>query len=255
MLMFAIVAAVFAAGAFVQTVAGFGSALVIMPLLAYALGVQAAATVMAIVGASVTVAVLYQNRHGFRWREASRLLAGSVIGVPLGTLALKTLPEGPVVAALGIILLAYGLYSLTRMAANRGAAIEAEPVETGGWLVSWCFGFSAGLLGGAYATDGPPLVIYGAVRRWPKESFRSILQACFLVDGCLILLCHSAGGLMSRDILVYSLYGIPGMALGLVAGSLLDRRINHQVFHRLLLWLILVLGTALLARGAYLSGN
>lgn len=253
MFMFAVVAAVFAAGAFVQTVAGFGSALVTMPLLAYAVGVQSAATVMAIVGASVTVAVLYQNRSGFRWKDASRLLAGSAVGVPLGTLALKTLPEGPVVGALGLILLVYGVFSLTRMLTNRAETVETPPAETGGWLVSWCFGFCAGLLGGAYATDGPPLVIYGAVRRWPKESFRSILQACFLVDGFLILLCHSAGGLMGREVLVYSLYGIPGMALGLVAGSHLDRRINHRLFHHLLVWLILALGIALLARGISLS--
>ena len=43
-----VIAAIFALGAMVQTIAGFGSALVIMPMLTYFIGIQSAATVMAI---------------------------------------------------------------------------------------------------------------------------------------------------------------------------------------------------------------
>ena len=48
MMTFLAVAAAFALGAFVQTIAGFGSALVAMPILTQFLGVQAAAGVMSI---------------------------------------------------------------------------------------------------------------------------------------------------------------------------------------------------------------
>ena len=111
-------------------------------------------------------------------------------------------------------------------------------------------GLTAGLLGGAYATDGPPLVVYGAVKGWPKESFRSILQAVFLVDGVLIVVCHGAGGLVSADVLTYSAYGVPGMLVGLGAGMWLDRRINHERFHKILLVFMVLLGVALIARAA-----
>lgn len=251
---FLIVAGVFALGALVQTIAGFGSALVIMPILTQFLGVQTAASVMALVGATVTLTVLYQNRQGLQWREAARLLAGSVVGVPLGTLALKVLPPAPVVGLLGVVLLAYGSYTL---AAARRCTAEAErlwpsptAVTRRAKIVAALVGFCSGLLGGAYATDGPPLVIYGSIKRWPKNSFRSILQACFLVNGILIITCHGAGGLVTGDVLTYCLYGIPGMAVGLILGTMLDRRINHALFHRLLLWLILALGAALLVRAA-----
>jgi len=250
-MIFLAVAAAFALGSLVQTIAGFGSALIIMPILTQFLGVQTAASVMALVGATVTVAVLYQNWQGLQWREAARLLSGSVIGIPLGTLALKLLPAAPVVAFLGVVLLAYGCYAL---ATARGAMIRPEKPEPASAsalaenVTGSLVGFCAGLLGGAYATDGPPLVVYGSIKHWPKHSFRSILQACFLVDGVLIVVCHGAGGLVTRDVFTYCLYGIPGMALGLVTGTLLDRRIDHALFHRVLLWLIMVLGAALLAK-------
>ena len=47
-----------------------------------------------------------------------------------------------------------------------------------GWLLG-C-GFIAGVTGGAYGMNGPPLVIYGAMRRWSAQHFRATLQAYFL---------------------------------------------------------------------------
>jgi hypothetical protein len=41
--------------------------------------------------------------------------------------------------------------------------------------LAWLFGVSAGVLGGAYGMNGPPLVVYGALRRWPPEHFRPTL--------------------------------------------------------------------------------
>ena len=41
-------------------------------------------------------------------------------------------------------------------------------------------GFCAGVLGGAYGMNGPPLVIYGAMRRWSAQHFRATLQGYFL---------------------------------------------------------------------------
>ena len=244
-MMFLLIAAIFALGSCVQTIAGFGSALVVMPILTQFVGVQTAASVMALVGATVTLSVLYQNRQGLQWREAGRLLVGSVVGVPLGALALKFLPPAPIMALLGAVLLIYGIYSLATARSISASNLMPAP---SGRLTTALVGFCSGILGGAYATDGPPLVIYGSVKRWSKQSFRSILQACFLVNGILIVACHGAGGLVTTDVLTYCAYGIPGMAAGLLIGTVLDRRINHALFHRLLVWLILLLAAALLGR-------
>ncbi len=260
MMTFLAVAAAFALGAFVQTIAGFGSALVAMPILTQFLGVQAAAGVMSIVGATVIVVVLFQNRRGLRWREAGRLLCGTVVGIPVGAWALTALPAAPVVGLLGVLLIAYALHGVR--AALRGGGPEAEPGEDAPrdgknpWrdrITGAAVGFCAGLLGGAYATDGPPLVMYGAHRRWPKETFRAVLQACFLVDGLLILAMYSGNGVVNAGVLVYCLYGVPGMLLGLAAGTLLDPRINRERFHRLLLGLVFLLGAGLLARALFME--
>ena len=46
--------------------------------------------------------------------------------------------------------------------------------------MAWLFGFGAGVLGGAYGMNGPPLVAYGALRHWSPKRFRATLQGYFL---------------------------------------------------------------------------
>lgn len=248
-----IIVLLFALGSMVQTVAGFGSALVIMPVLTQVVGVRTAAPVQILVGFTVTMIVLYQNRHALQWREAARLIAGSVVGVPVGTLVLRSFPSTPVTACLGVLLVGYAAFEF-RVAPRFRSAVAFEGSTcpaSAAWkarAVSGFVGFCSGVLGGAYATDGPPLIIYGSVKRWPKATFKSVLQSCFLVNGLCMVCCHGASGLITRQVVMYSLYAIPGMFAGVAAGTLLDRHVDHARFRRLLLWLILVLGTALFAR-------
>ena len=75
MILYVCVALTLPLGALVQTVAGFGSALVAMPVLTQMLGVQVAAPVQALLGLLTTVTVLYRNWGGLRWREAFLLSA------------------------------------------------------------------------------------------------------------------------------------------------------------------------------------
>ncbi len=260
-----LIAFAFALGAGVQAIAGFGSALVAMPVLAMALGPRHAAPLMALAGASVTVLVFWQNRRGMRWREALWLMAGCAVGVPIGAMGLRLLPEGPILGALGLLLLGYVGFSLFHATAaapsetpdTRGAGVSSSP----GWhtlrarAAAIAVGCCAGILGGAYTTDGPPLVMYGDLKRWPRESFRAILQACFFFDGTLILLSHGAFGLITADTLRGLLFALPGMAAGLAAGTFLDRYIPPKVFRGILLGLLTLLGLALLGRGIYLAAN
>jgi hypothetical protein len=243
-----VVTLAFILGALVQTVAGFGSALVAMPILSLVISVRTAAPVQVLLGFLVTLTVLYQNRHALRWREAARLITGSVVGVPLGTLALKSLPAGPVMACLGLVLLGYGLFTLwdarRRQTEYPARNVMATPVA------SWFVGLCSGILGGAYATDGPPLIVYGAVKQWPKATLKSILQTCFLVNGVFMVACHGAAGLITREVFRCCMFGLPGMILGMAVGSYLDRRVNHERFRKLLLGLILLLGMTLLVRAA-----
>lgn len=234
---FLVVALAFALGGFVQTLAGFGSALVAIPLATLAVSVRVAVPAQALMGFVVTFGVLQQNWHGLRWREATRLIAGAVFGVPLGAYMLKSFPSGIVTGCMGVMLMAYGLW-LCR--AGTRSDDEAQRVDSG-WMAA-VVGWIAGLLAGAYATDGPPLIVYGTYKRWPKATFKSVLQSCFLIDGLSMVVWQGASGLITSEVVWVSLFALPGAAIGMIAGRYADRFIDHERFQRLLRVLILVLG-------------
>src|SRR6266481_2734540 len=84
-------------------------------------------------------------------------------------LVLHYAPESLVKSVLGLVLVGYGVYNLLT---PRAPYLQHEKY-------AFPFGFIAGILGGAYNTSGPPVVIYGTLRRWSPEYFRATMQCYF----------------------------------------------------------------------------
>src|SRR5690606_35181522 len=102
----------FVLGGLVHTAAGFGSALVTMPLLTTAMAVQQATPLQAIVGCVISLFVLVHNRAGLQWRRALSMAVLSLPGVPIGVYALTEFPSAWVTAILGCMLLGFALFDV-----------------------------------------------------------------------------------------------------------------------------------------------
>lgn len=92
-------------------------------------------------------------------------------GIALGLMLLKIAPETTVKAILAVVILGFSIYSV----------VNRPQRELKHDRLAWLFGFSSGVLGGAYGMNGPPLVIYGVLRRWSPVHFRATLQGYFLI--------------------------------------------------------------------------
>jgi len=97
---------------FTQSVIGFGLALISMPLLTAVLGIQTAAPLVALFAIVAEAILLIYYRTHLDLRVVWRLAIASVVGVPLGVLALRTVPEEIVLTVLGLVLAGYALYAL-----------------------------------------------------------------------------------------------------------------------------------------------
>jgi hypothetical protein len=115
-------------------------------------------------------------------------------------------------------------------------------------LELWAYpaGFLAGVLGGAFNTPGPPVIVYGNLRQWPRNLFRSTLQALFLFSSSLVIVSHVAAGNLTFATIPTYLLLIPALLLGVWAGSTIDRRISNERFRGLVLALIFATGVLLL---------
>jgi uncharacterized protein len=154
----------------IRSALGFGEALIAVPLLAFVLPVKVAAPIAVLVSITVATVVVAQDWRHVRLRSAVQLVLSSLIGIPLGLLLLHSVSEPIVKSALGVVVAGFAVFALR----SRG---QHELTDD---RLAWLFGVSAGVLGGAYGMNGPPLVVYGAMRRWSPEQFRATLQGYFL---------------------------------------------------------------------------
>jgi uncharacterized membrane protein YfcA len=230
----ALLLAIFFCAAFGQAISGFGFALVGMPLTTMVLGTQTAAPLVALAGLTLYTINLLRYHASINWHEVMRLGSAAALGVPIGIWGLVNLDESLIKFILGCLLIGYAIYSL------------AQPVTSN--LVSsrwgYLFGFATGCLGGAYNISGPPLIIYGALRQWQRDEFRAVLQTLFFLTGSLTVASHYFARHLTSDILSLYASTAPALLLGLGLGALIDRYINRELFRRIVIAMIFVLGLA-----------
>ncbi len=237
--MILLVAGVLFVAAFIRSALGFGDAVVAMPLLAMAIGLRTATPLVAFVGPTISLLILARNWRRIEVKAAGRLIPATLLGIPFGVYGLARLPEAPLKTALGFIILAYGLFGLARP----GTRIKRERA----WF-PWLVGWSAGILGGAYNTNGPPVVAYGMLRGWPPESFRATLQGYFLPTGLAILAGHGFAGLWTGAVLRSYLLALPAIVLGVILGGRLHRKLTHAIFVKLVYASLALMGVVMLLR-------
>jgi hypothetical protein len=143
----------------IRSALGFGEALVAVPLLALLVPVEVVAPLAVLFSITVAAVVVIQDWHKVQFESAWKLFLSTLLGIPLGLLLLTKVPESVVKGGLAVVIIAFSTYCLRRV----------HSFELKSDRMAWLFGFAAGILGGAYGMNGPPLVVYGALRRWSPE--------------------------------------------------------------------------------------
>ena len=224
----------------IRSVFGFGEALVAVPLLALRLPVKIAAPLAVLVSVTVALIIVLQDWHHVEFRSAGWLLGASVFGIPLGVLLLARGNHRVLTAGLGVIIMAFALHALMRRQVHALAAGNLP------WLLG-C-GFCAGVLGGAFGMNGPPLAIYGAMRRWSAQRFRATLQGYFLPASVLGVVGYILAGLLGREVTRYYLFSLPCALVAILLGGLVNRRLRGDVFVRYVYAGLVVVGAILAAQ-------
>jgi uncharacterized membrane protein YfcA len=173
---------------------------------------------------SITIAgiVVVQDWKKIHLHSTVWLVLSTVFGIPLGLLLLTSSHQEAVKAALGAIIMAFSAYSLI------GRAPLELKSDSRAWLLA-C-GFCAGVLGGAYGMNGPPLAVYGTMRRWSAQHFRATLQGYFLPASIVGMAGYWLAGLWTPAVTRYYLFSLPVTLLGVFLGRAINHRLHGEAF-------------------------
>ena len=227
----------------IRSTFGFGEALIAVPLLALFLPVSVAAPLAVLLSVTIAAIVVVQDWHKIHLRSAGWLLAPTFLGIPLGVVLLASTHQQLVKAVLAIVLIAFSGYFLI------GRKLPQLHNDTRAWMLP-C-GFLAGVLGGAYGMNGPPLVIYGAMRRWSPQHFRATLQGYFLPAGLVTLVGYRMHGLWTPAVTHAYILSAPSLVPAILLGRWLNHRLHGESFLKYVHGGLVCIGLALLVQAMH----
>jgi uncharacterized protein len=223
----AVVATALFVGSVLNSLVGFGFALVTVPLMAIAVGPKDAVVLSAMFGLLSNGGVALRHRDQAVVPVTRRIVAGALVGMPIGLVVLVVVPAAPLQAAIGVVVL------VAVVALARGWVID-EPhpaVDVGTGVVT-------GLLNTSVGVSGPPVVMNLQGRHLPKGPFRTTAAAVFAINGVVALALFAVSGQIHAGLVVGAVVALPAWPLGWATGEALHHRFPEDRFRGLVLVLL-----------------
>lgn len=223
--------------AFVAGLSGFAFALVATGII-YHLRPPAEATALVLAASFIAqVLAILRLRYRVLLSDLLPFLLPGLVGVPIGSVLLGLLDPSWVKLGVGLFLVAYSVYAV-RLPSSFVVSFAGKKADA-------AVGFLSGVLGGLAGLSGALMTAWCLMRGWEPARQRSVFQSFILVMqayglASLALFVGVKPRLVS-DILAI----IPTITIGVMIGLWLFVRLDGVRFRRLVLWLLLFLGAAL----------
>ncbi|HEY9002041.1 MAG TPA: sulfite exporter TauE/SafE family protein [Mucilaginibacter sp.] len=227
----------------VRSTFGFGESLVAVPLFSLFIPIDAAVPLSVLISILVALVVVVQDHRQIHFNSAKWLILFALVGIPIGTLILIYGNELWVKIGLGAIIILYSLYALF---GKNSIVLETDNKY---WL--FICGFLSGILGGAYGINGPPLVVYGNMRKWNAKDFRATLQAYFLPASFIGVVAYAVKGLLTIAVFKYFLVSLPASLPAIYLGRYLNRKLKDGTFFYYVYWGLILIGLFLMVNSVY----
>lgn len=228
------------AASFINTLTGFGFALVSVPTLVMMMDAKAAVVLITVLYAALGPIFLWSARRDVDRPMLATLLISSLAGLPLGALVLVVISESLLRLLIGatIVLVAFLLMSNYQRPFSHGrrAAIAV--------------GFVTGVLTTSITVSGPLAVLFLANQGASKESLRATIGVFLLGMMPPSFALFALSGLVTVPLLITALQLLPALALGYLLALRVLPSVNPTAFRRVTIVLVLGSGLSLLASEA-----
>ncbi|MBT3046335.1 MAG: sulfite exporter TauE/SafE family protein [Candidatus Thiodiazotropha sp.] len=222
----------------VRGIAGFGSGLIAIPLLALILPLTTAVPLIVFLDYMASASHGIKHREAIKWNEILSLLPFAVVGVLTALFIFKSVDMEALKIGLGAFILVFAVYSLF--------SFSGKELISSVWSVP--AGSMGGLIGTLYGTGGPFYVLYLKFRKIEKTQFRATFATIFLLDGAGRLAGYLFTGFFTLDLVLMMAVAIPLMVIGMFIGGRIHTNMSQQTFQRAISMLLVFSGLALLLK-------
>ena len=216
---------------------GFGFALAAVPVFALFM----APTQAVVLSASLTLAVslltlkTYWGQYPLKPMIPMLVLSGIGTAVGAASLTLISPEQFKLWVGLSVVLACIGL------TLYKPSQQKSRPVAAG------ATGLASGLMNGAFAIPGPPVIVYAMATESTPARSRALLMTFFLFSAILGLGSYAAAGFMTAASPWLFLLAFPAMYLGDKLGYRLFYRYGTELYRRVALVVLFAVGVSITA--------
>lgn len=227
-------------GQTVQTITGFGSNALILPIGAHVYPIGRLIVALVMLSWLQVSWLTCRNYRRIDWNVLlKRIFPASLIGMPIGMSIYYYLNAERLKLILGIFIIITSTLELFRLYGGN------KPSRKLPALAGFAVLTAAGVIHGAFATGGPLIVYYSSRQIDEKGAFRATLAMLWFILDCILLITFMIKGRVDTTTLSLAGYLLPAMIAGVVAGELLHNRVNETAFKKLVQIMLLIAGISL----------
>jgi uncharacterized membrane protein YfcA len=240
----AVVALCLAAGGVLKGATGAGAPILAVPAIAAFFDVRFAVVVMLIPNITTNIWQAFRFREHLPDRSFMvPLVVGGMLGIVIGTTALKILQSSTLSLVMALAVLGYVALRLARPHWR----LEMDVAK---WLALPA-GVVAGVLQGAAGLSAPVSITFLNAIQMGRERFIAGISAFFAIFTATQIIAVAANGLIMPGDLWYSLFALLPVSLAMPAGAWLGRRVSAAALDRIILAILSVLAAKLLAEAMW----
>ncbi len=236
-----VVWAVVVFAAIMRAFTGFGFALAAVPVFSLFMPPTQAVVLSASLTLAVSLLTLRSYWGRYPLRPMLPLLLAAMLGTIFGANLLGAI--SPDVFRLWI--------GLTVIAASVLLTLYRPLPRPRGTFLAAVTGAASGLLNGAFAIPGPPLIIYAMATVREPERARALLMTFFLFAAVIALASYAASGFITAASPWLFLLALPAMLLGDKLGFYLFMRHGNALYRRVALVMLFAVGITITLRALW----
>jgi uncharacterized membrane protein YfcA len=210
-----------------------------IPLATHFVPLQFALALFALVDLAMALRVGLENPKNALRVEWKRLVPAILVGTVLGVTLLVNLPRQAGMLFLGLFVVSYSFYALTRH--------DTHKIISTRW--AWLAGLAGGIASAVFGSGGPPYVMYLSQRGLSKEQFRATLGLTILTSISLRVIAFLITGLLlDPKVWLTALAVVPAALLGIWFARRIFLKISRELLMRAVAVLLLFSGGSLILR-------
>ena len=182
-----------------------------------------AVTLSGLLSLTSAAVVMFKYLKYVTWKRFLPIVASFVIFSTLAISLLDKIEGQAMRIILGIVLIVISLYfSFFK------EKLQKIIRPTSGWQLG--AGAASGVMGGLFGMHGPPVVLYLVASEPDKDHYMGMIQTYAFVTNVTMLAVRAWNGYVTHTVGTTYLYGLAGLAIGVLAGNWAYSRIPNRIF-------------------------